>query len=191
MDEGEESPYDSEDGLDDDEDDEDEEDDEEDDDDESDEFEDQGSSDEEVLLRQQAEEDDSEEEGDEEAAVANKIMAEAEKKVRTFSAKPKPGAKGASALQLEQMLHVDDLSSDEEDATGMNTIGRVPLHWYDEFDHIGYDVHGQKIMKRKGQDLIDMALARKDDPNFMRTIVDGTFATPVLSKFPLVVGVCT
>ena len=74
---------------------------------------------------------------------------------------------------MEQLLHVDDLSSDDEDARGQNTIGRVPLHWYDEFDHIGYDVNGQKIIKRKGQDRIDMALASKDDPNYARTIVDG------------------
>src|SRR5690606_765244 len=131
--------YDEDDDEDEDEDDEDDDDEEEEEDEEDDdEFEDQGSSDEELLLQQQAEEDDDEDEDEdgENAAVANKIMAEAEKKVRTFSAKPQPSAKAGGPLQIEQMLHVDDLSSDDEDGTGMNTIGRVPLHWYDEFDHI-------------------------------------------------------
>jgi hypothetical protein len=37
---------------------------------------------------------------------------------------------------------------------------RVPLHWYDEYDHIGYNVKGEKVMKSKGKDGIDQALAR-------------------------------
>lgn len=37
-------------------------------------------------------------------------------------------------------MHMDDLSSDDDEAGGGNRIGRVPLHWYAEFDHIGYDV---------------------------------------------------
>lgn len=35
---------------------------------------------------------------------------------------------------------MDDLSSDDENDGGGNRIGRVPLHWYDGLDHIGYDV---------------------------------------------------
>lgn len=31
------------------------------------------------------------------------------------------------SLQTEQVLHIDDLSSDDEEAG--NTIGRVPLRW--------------------------------------------------------------
>ena len=37
-------------------------------------------------------------------------------------------------------MHMDDLSSDDENDGGGNRIGRVPLHWYDGLDHIGYDV---------------------------------------------------
>ncbi|KAI0982817.1 hypothetical protein GJ496_003037 [Pomphorhynchus laevis] len=42
-------------------------------------------------------------------------------------------------------LHIID--SDEEELA--NTIGDVPLRWYDEYDHIGYDKHGEKIKKPK------------------------------------------
>lgn len=75
-------------------------------------------------------------------------------------------------LQRQQMLHVDDLSSDDEDGTRRNTIGRVPLHWYDAFDHVGYDISGEKMMKRKGKDSIDMALQEKDNPNASRLVYD-------------------
>ena len=75
-------------------------------------------------------------------------------------------------LQLQQLMHNDDLSSDDEDAEGNNTIGRVPLHWYDAYDHIGYTVSGGKVVKRKGHDKIDLALLEKDDPNGERTIYD-------------------
>lgn len=55
-------------------------------------------------------------------------------------------------------MHTDDLSSDDE--AGGNAIGRVPLHWYDEFEHLGYDVHGRKVLKSKRGDGLDQAIAR-------------------------------
>lgn len=64
----------------------------------------------------------------------------------------------------QKLLNVDDLSSDDEDAEG-NTIGRVPLHWYDAYDHIGYDGSGDKVMKRKGVDRLDLTIANRDDAN--------------------------
>ncbi|GMI41444.1 hypothetical protein TrCOL_g11646 [Triparma columacea] len=53
----------------------------------------------------------------------------------------------------QSLLHIDDLSSDDEE--GNNTIGRVPLHWYDEYDHIGYDTSGSKVMKGAGESAED------------------------------------
>eukprot|EP00948_MAST-09A_sp_MAST-9A-sp1_P000290 g290.t1 len=81
------------------------------------------------------------------------------------------------SLDRAKLLHADDLESDDEenDPTARNTIGNVPLEWYDEFDHIGYDVAGQKI-KKTGQpgagDSLDRYLRAKDDPNYRRTIWD-------------------
>lgn len=79
--------------------------------------------------------------------------------------------KQSGILQQQQYMHLDDLSSDDEDDPG-NTIGRVPLHWYDAFDHIGYDISGAKMMKRKGKDRIDMALEMRDNPAALRTVYD-------------------
>lgn len=57
-----------------------------------------------------------------------------------------------------QYMHTDDLSSDDE--KGGNTIGRVPLHWYEEFEHIGYNAKGEKVMKSKKADGLEQAIAR-------------------------------
>ena len=71
---------------------------------------------------------------------------------------------------------MDDLSSDDEKPG--NTIGRVPLRWYEDYDHIGYDVHGNKLARNvsangTGTGSMAAALAAKDDPTtFRRTIYD-------------------
>mmetsp|Transcript_26248 Transcript_26248/g.48096 ORF Transcript_26248/g.48096 Transcript_26248/m.48096 type:complete len:771 (-) Transcript_26248:231-2543(-) len=62
--------------------------------------------------------------------------------------------------------------SSEDDTPNTNTIGSVPLHWYKEEDHIGYDVEGAKIIRAPKQDKLDKLLARNDDKNALRTIYD-------------------
>lgn len=42
----------------------------------------------------------------------------------------------------------------------------MPLRWYEDYDHIGYNVEGKKIMKSTNGDGIDNAIAAKDDPNY-------------------------
>jgi ribosome biogenesis protein ERB1 len=79
--------------------------------------------------------------------------------------------KGSAAAQAQSLLHTDDLSSDDEERED-NTVGRVPLHWYDAFDHIGYNIAGKKIGRAKGKDKLDLAIDHKDDPAASRTIYD-------------------
>ncbi|ODM96932.1 Ribosome biogenesis protein BOP1, partial [Orchesella cincta] len=55
-------------------------------------------------------------------------------------------------------------SSDEEDIR--NTVGNVPLNWYDEYPHIGYDLDGRKLIRPKQEDKLDEFLRRMEDPNF-------------------------
>lgn len=44
--------------------------------------------------------------------------------------------------------------SDDTDAEETNTIGNIPLDFYDEYPHVGYDINGKKIMRpAKGQAL--------------------------------------
>lgn len=71
-------------------------------------------------------------------------------------------------------------SSDEEDIR--NTVGNVPLKWYDEYDHIGYDWAGKKILKPEKGDELDSFLKRMEDPSFWRTIKDPQTGQDVVLK---------
>ncbi|KAL7484063.1 hypothetical protein ACHAW6_009703 [Cyclotella cf. meneghiniana] len=69
----------------------------------------------------------------------------------------------ATVKQVSALMHTDDLSSDDEDPAGAdNRIGRIPLHWYDDYEHIGYDAHGQKVIKSSQGDNLDRALEEAD-----------------------------
>ena len=64
-----------------------------------------------------------------------------------------------------------DDSSDEEDIR--NTIGNVPVSWYDEYPHVGYDWSGDPI-ERKGvkANEVDDFMRKVDDPYYWRTVRD-------------------
>ncbi len=68
-------------------------------------------------------------------------------------------------------IHADDLSSDDEEGD-LSRVGRVPLHWYDGYDHIGYGIDGQRVKRKDNRDLIDDAIGARDDPAYASTIYD-------------------
>jgi ribosome biogenesis protein ERB1 len=120
-------------------------------------FEDQGSSDDdEGLLEKQQDDDNDSDDG---------IAVKYEKQPRSWNAGSKRESAGGDKKTAEWM-HADDWSSDEDDTKGIgNRIGRVPIHWYDGYEHIGYDAHGKKIVKSASAsgDLLDKALAHQDN----------------------------
>jgi len=69
-------------------------------------------------------------------------------------------------------------SSDEEDIR--NTIGNIPINWYDEHEHLGYNLDGKQIRKPKRGDELDAFLAKMDDPNFGVTVHDPTTGQDVV-----------
>lgn len=147
------SVYDSEDGLERDDDDGVEEGDEDD-------FEDQGSSDEdEDRLEQQGNEGESDDEAE--------LSFENSPRSWATVGKKRPKDAGGTDPKVAEFVHADDLSSDDDDEEGHgNRIGKVPIHWYDEYEHIGYDAHGKKVGKSasiEGGDRIDQALANHDN----------------------------
>ena len=44
-----------------------------------------------------------------------------------------------------------------------NTVGDVPLGWYKDEEHIGYDLNGKKIKKRTRKDKVESFLESADD----------------------------
>ncbi|EFA05408.1 ribosome biogenesis protein BOP1 homolog [Tribolium castaneum] len=61
-------------------------------------------------------------------------------------------------------------TSDEEDIR--TTVGNIPMNWYDDFKHLGYDWDGNQIIKPESGDLLDTFLKRMEDPDFWRTVKD-------------------
>jgi len=142
----------------------------------SDGFELQESSDEEEGLVEGGDSDDEEEKQgemvtrrEEKRAVTRSWKASVRDKAAGFTSSS--GKTDPNGDVYSNLMDADDLSSDDE-AGEKNTIGRVPLHWYDAYDHIGYDITGAKVEKRKGKDRMDQAIANRDDPAARRTIYD-------------------
>ena len=62
--------------------------------------------------------------------------------------------------------------SSEDDAI-INRVGDIPMEWYNNEDHIGYDIDGHKLAKQNVSAL-DQLIDNTDNPNAWRTIIDKT-----------------
>lgn len=83
---------------------------------------------------------------------------------------PSPRTEVARAKGYEE--YAED-SSDEEDIR--NTVGNVPLEWYEDFPHVGYDLDGRRIYKPlRTRDELDQFLDKMDNPDYWRTVQDRT-----------------
>ncbi|KAJ2044532.1 Ribosome biogenesis protein erb1 [Coemansia sp. RSA 922] len=63
-------------------------------------------------------------------------------------------------------------ASDSSTEDPANTIGNVPIEWYEDYPHIGYDIDGKRILKPATADELDKFLANMDDPDVFRTARD-------------------
>ena len=73
----------------------------------------------------------------------------------------------------EGTLRVDEGSdSSEDERPPRNTVGEVPLQWYNGEEHIGYDHDAKKLIKRTRKDKLETLLAQTDTKQGLRTIYD-------------------
>ncbi|XP_059365152.1 ribosome biogenesis protein bop1 [Carassius carassius] len=77
-----------------------------------------------------------------------------------------------SGLQISsQVDEYEHDTSDEEDIR--NTVGNIPMEWYKDYPHIGYDLDGKKIFKPiRNKDELDEFLDKMDNPDYWRTVQD-------------------
>lgn len=62
-------------------------------------------------------------------------------------------------------------TSDEEDVR--NTVGNIPMEWYQDYPHVGYDLEGRKIYKPiRNKDELDVFLDKMENPDYWRTVHD-------------------
>ena len=86
---------------------------------------------------------------------------------------------------IEEEVEIDSEGAEEEEADddpasdssedvrpNRNTIGDVPLEWYKDEEHAGYDVDGKPLIRKGRRDALDRLLARSDSAKEWRTVYD-------------------
>ncbi|KAJ4472272.1 NUC169 domain-containing protein [Lentinula aciculospora] len=63
-----------------------------------------------------------------------------------------------------------DSDSSTEDAP--NRVGDIPMHWYDDLPHVGYDMDGKRVLKAARGDELDRFLETVEDPNSWTSAFD-------------------
>jgi ribosome biogenesis protein ERB1 len=69
--------------------------------------------------------------------------------------------------------------SDDSDAEATNTIGNIPLSYYDAYPHIGYDINGKKIMRPAKGEALDALLDSIDIPKGWTGLTDPQTGKPL------------
>ncbi|KAK4230575.1 ribosome biogenesis protein ERB1 [Podospora fimiseda] len=70
--------------------------------------------------------------------------------------------------------------SDDSDAQGpVNTIGNIPLSFYDTYPHIGYDINGKKIMRPATGDALQSLLDTIEVPKGWTGLTDINTGNPL------------
>jgi len=70
-------------------------------------------------------------------------------------------------------------SDDSGAAEVTNTIGNIPLTYYDEYPHIGYDINGKKIMRPARGEALDALLDQIDIPKGWTGLTDPATGKPL------------
>lgn len=79
-----------------------------------------------------------------------------------------------SSIPLSKYENLAELSdSSEEEQPPLVRMGNIPREWYDDLDHLGYNVDGVPITKRSStMDAIDKFLAMRNNGEYRRTVYD-------------------
>ncbi|EOO04326.1 putative eukaryotic ribosome biogenesis protein 1 protein [Phaeoacremonium minimum UCRPA7] len=87
-------------------------------------------------------------------------------------------ANGGVRYEYDEIDPVYD--SDDSDAQGpANTIGDIPLSFYDSYPHIGYDINGKKIMRPATGEALDALLDSIEVPKGWTGLTDPATGKPL------------
>lgn len=88
------------------------------------------------------------------------------------------GANGTERYEYAEVNPVYD--SDDSDAQERpNTIGNIPLSFYDSYPHIGYDINGKKIMRPARGEALDALLDSIEIPKGWTGLTDPETGKPL------------
>lgn len=89
--------------------------------------------------------------------------------------------KDANGNERYEYAEIDPVyDSDDSDAGEQpNTIGNIPLSFYDSYPHIGYDINGKKIMRPATGDALDALLDSIEIPKGWTGLTDPQTGKPL------------
>jgi ribosome biogenesis protein ERB1 len=87
-------------------------------------------------------------------------------------------ANGGERYVYDEIDPVYD-SDDSESPVTTNTIGNIPLSFYDSYPHIGYDINGKKIMRPAKGEALDALLDSIDIPKGWTGLTDPSTGKPL------------
>jgi ribosome biogenesis protein ERB1 len=86
-------------------------------------------------------------------------------------------ANGGERYVYDEIDPVYD-SDDSDAAEAANTIGNIPLSFYDSYPHIGYDINGKKIMRPAAGEALDALLDSIEVPKGWTGLTDPATGKP-------------
>ncbi|KAM5381784.1 hypothetical protein ACJZ2D_003004 [Fusarium nematophilum] len=89
--------------------------------------------------------------------------------------------KDANGGERYEYAEIDPVyDSDDSDGQGpLNTIGNIPLSFYDSYPHIGYDINGKKIMRPATSEALDALLDSIEVPKGWTGLTDPETGKPL------------
>ncbi|KAJ8109291.1 hypothetical protein ONZ43_g6177 [Nemania bipapillata] len=88
------------------------------------------------------------------------------------------GADGGIRYVYDEIDPVYD-SDDTDNQDPVNTIGNIPLSFYDSYPHIGYDINGKKILRPATGDALDSLLDSIELPEGWTGLTDPETGKPL------------
>ncbi|PYI01732.1 BOP1NT-domain-containing protein [Aspergillus sclerotiicarbonarius CBS 121057] len=76
-------------------------------------------------------------------------------------------------------INPDDNSDYSDVEENANTIGNIPLSFYDQYPHIGYDINGKKIMRPAKGEALDALLDSIEIPKGFTGLTDPSTGKPL------------
>lgn len=87
-------------------------------------------------------------------------------------------ANGGTRYEYPEIDPVYD-SDDTDAGEQVNTIGNIPLSYYDSYPHIGYDLDGKKIMRPAAGEALDALLDSVEVPKDWTGLTDPATGKPL------------
>lgn len=71
----------------------------------------------------------------------------------------------SSTEEVSVISIISEYRTHAEECQDPNRVGNVPMHWYDDLPHVGYDINGKKVLRPARGDELDKFLKTVEDPS--------------------------